>query len=145
LVEKARQLGLSNVRFLGYQPFEQMPEVLAAANVGLVSLVEGAGLGALPSKTFTIMASGRPVLASIDEGTEAWCLVQRADAGLCVPPESPAELAEAILVLERDRSHADRLGRNGRKWAEKHHSARVAAQQFEVLLSEALESGAASE
>jgi colanic acid biosynthesis glycosyl transferase WcaI len=140
LEEKATRLNLPNVEFLGYQPFERMPEILATADLSLVSLVKGSGFGALPSKVYGIFASGRPVLAIIDEGCEAWDLVQRADAGWCIPPEDPPRMAEAILTLKQDESLRERLGHNGRLWAEQHHSPQAAAEEFEKLLSAALAS-----
>lgn len=140
LVEKADQLDLPNVEFLGYRPFEQMPEVLATADVSLVTLLKGSGSGALPSKSLAILASGRPILASVDQGSETWDLVKRAKAGLCVPPESPSRLVEAILTLKRDETLRERLRLNGRTWAERHHSPQSAAQQFEALLFAAVES-----
>jgi colanic acid biosynthesis glycosyl transferase WcaI len=140
LVEKAACLDLSNVKFLPYRPIEQVPEVLATADVSLVSLLEGGGFGALPSKSYAIFASGRPLLASIDEGCEAWDLVKRAEAGLCVPPENPSRLAEAILTLKHDDGLRKRLGQNGRVWAKRYHSPQSAAQQFEELLLAAIAS-----
>lgn len=140
LVEKADRLDLPNVKFLGYRPFAQMPEVLATADVSLVTLLRGSGFGALPSKSFAILASGRPMLASVDEGSETWNLVERAEAGLCTPPESPSRLAEAILTLKRDKALRQRLGRNGRIWVKRHHSPQSAAEQFEKLLLAAISS-----
>jgi len=138
LEEKATSLKLPNVEFLGYKPFERMPEILATSDVCLVSLIKGSGFGALPSKSYGIFASGRPVLASIDEGCEAWNLVQRANAGLCIPPEDPSLMAEAILTLKHDDNLRERLGRNGRTWAEQRHSPQAAAEEFEKLLFAAL-------
>ena len=140
LIEKANQLALPNVKFVPYQPFDKMPEILATADICLVSLIKGSGFGALPSKAFTIFSSGRPVLASVDEGSETWNLVKRADAGLCVPPENPSELAKAILSLKQDRNLRERLGHNGRIWAEQNHSTQSAVEQFEKLLLEAVSS-----
>jgi colanic acid biosynthesis glycosyl transferase WcaI len=134
LVAQATRNQLANVQFLPLQPRARLPEVLATADISLVTLRRGVGSGSLPSKTFSILASGRPVLASVDEGSETWNLVQRADAGLCVPPESPSHLAEAILALKQDRDLRERLARNGRIWVERHHSPQVAAEQFENLL-----------
>jgi len=136
LVEKTCQLGLSNVSFISYQPRERMPEVFATADISLVILRKGTGFGALPSKTYQILSSGRPVIASVDEGSDTWDLIERAKAGLCVPPENPSKLAEAILALKQDQSLRERLGRNGRIWAERHHSSQSAADQFEKLLFE---------
>lgn len=138
LEAKALKLNLSNVEFLGYQPFERMPEILATSDISLVSLVRGSGFGALPSKSYGIFASGRPVLTSIDEGCEAWNLVQKAEAGLCIPPEDPARMAEAVLTLREDENLREQLGRNGRLWAEQRHSPQAAAEAFEQLLFAAL-------
>ena len=61
---------LSNVCFSGYQPIERLPEVLATGDIHLVPLKAGLGRVSVPSKTYSILAAGRPVLAAIDPGTE---------------------------------------------------------------------------
>jgi colanic acid biosynthesis glycosyl transferase WcaI len=134
----AQQSGLKNVQFLPFQPRARLPEVLATADISLVVLQQGIGGGSLPSKTFSILASGRPVLASVDEGSETWELVQRAEAGLCVPPANPVRLADAILTLRQDEGLRQRLGQNGRAWAEQHHSPGAAAERFESLMQAAM-------
>lgn len=134
LLEKTRRIGLSNVRFASYQPRDRMPEVFATGDLSLVILRKGAGFGALPSKTYQIFSSGRPVIASVDENSDTWDLIERADAGLCVPPGNPSKLAEAILTLKRDQGVRERLAGNGRIWAERHHSPQSAAREFEKLL-----------
>jgi colanic acid biosynthesis glycosyl transferase WcaI len=136
LVAEAGQRRLTNVKFIPFQPRQRLPEVLASANVSLVSLQRGIGFGSLPSKTFSILASGRPVVASIDEGSETWNLIKRAEAGLCVPPENPSALVEAILILQKDRELREQMGRNGRNWAVKHHSPQSGAKQIEKIMLE---------
>jgi colanic acid biosynthesis glycosyl transferase WcaI len=138
LMAEAEIRRLRNVKFLPFQPRDRLPEVLASADVSLVILRRGIGTGSLPSKIFSIMASGRPVITSVDEESETWDLVKRAEAGLCVPPENPEELANAIIKLKNDQGLRECLGRNGRKWAERHHSSKSAAKQFEKLLLEAI-------
>jgi colanic acid biosynthesis glycosyl transferase WcaI len=138
LVAQAGQLKLTNVKFIPFQPRQRLPEVLASAGVSLVSLQHGIGKGSLPSKTFSNLASGRPVIASVDEGSEACGLIKRADAGLCVPPENPTALAEAILSLKNDKNLRERFGRNGRLWAEQHHSPISGAREIESLLLKAI-------
>ncbi len=66
-----RAAGLPNVRFSGYQPIERLPEVLATGDIHLVPLRAGLGRVSVPSKTYSVLAAGRPVLAAIDAGTEA--------------------------------------------------------------------------
>jgi len=134
LLARAGQMGLENVRFLPYQPLEAMPLVWASADVGLVSLMKGAGSGALPSKSFSILASGRPLLASIDEASDLVTLVARARAGVCVPPQCAPDLAAAVLRLREDPALCADYGRNGRDYALRHHSPEAAASRFEELL-----------
>ncbi len=138
LIAEGQRRGLTNVQFLPFQPRKRLPEVLASADVSLVLLRRGIGSGSLPSKTYSIMASGRPVLVSVDEGSETWKLVQRAEAGICVPAENPSDLAKAILHLKQDKDLRERLGQNGRIWAEQHHSPQSAALQIEKLLFSAI-------
>jgi colanic acid biosynthesis glycosyl transferase WcaI len=140
LQNQAKQSLLPNVQFIPYQPRERLPEVLACADVSLVVLRRGFGSNSLPSKTFSIMASGRPIVASVDEESETSKLVKRAEAGLCVPPEDPEKLAKAIINLKEDKELCERYGRNGRLWAEQHHSPQYAAEQFEKLFLEAITS-----
>lgn len=102
---------------------------LYAGNIGLVqgldAVVEAAGLLENdPEICFVFVGDGA--------GREA--LVERADAGLCVPAENPSELAKAVLPLKQDPDLRERLGRNGRIWAERHHSPQSAAAQFETIL-----------
>ena len=138
LMAEVERRGLKNVQFLPFQPHDRLPEVLASADVSLAILRRGIGTSSLPSKIFSAMASGRPLIISLDEGSETWNLVMKAEAGLCVPPENPSELAKAIVLLKEDRDLRERLGQNGRIWAEQHHSALSAAEQFEKLLSGAI-------
>lgn len=135
LITQAHSRELTNVQFIPFQPRSRLPEVLGSADVSLVVLRKGIGAGSLPSKTFSILASGRPLIASVDEKSETWNLIQKAQAGLCVQPENPLELAQAILMLRDNQNLREQLGRNGRIWAERNHSPQSATIQFEELLN----------
>jgi colanic acid biosynthesis glycosyl transferase WcaI len=134
LIAEAEQRSLKNVKFFPYQPRQRLPEVLASADVSLVSLKRGIGMNSLPNKTLSTLASGRPMIVCIDEESETWNLIQRAEAGLCVPPENPPALVEAILTLRGDQELRDRFGRNGRTWAENNHSPQAGAKQIEKIM-----------
>jgi len=140
LIEKATHLGLKNVRFLPYQPRERMPEILASGDISLVTLQKGTGFGALPSKIYSILASSRPVIASVDPGSDAWDLVERSRSGLCIPPESPDTLARGILQLKKDENLRDEFSSNGREYVLNFHTPDYAATRFEALLFAAVES-----
>jgi colanic acid biosynthesis glycosyl transferase WcaI len=90
--------------------------------------------GSLPSKSYSILASGRPIIASVDQDSDMARLVSRAEAGICLPPEEPALLSKAVLELKNDPSVRRKFGENGRSYAIKHHSPQAAARHFEDLL-----------
>jgi len=140
LMTEASRLNLGNVRFLPFQPRNRLPEVLATADVSLVTLKKGVGAASLPSKSFSILASGRPILASVDEGSDTWNLVKRSQAGICVPPEDPGAIARAILELKNDERLRNNFGKKGRDYALQYHSPQAAAVKFEQLLLAALAS-----
>jgi colanic acid biosynthesis glycosyl transferase WcaI len=79
-----RAAALPNVRFSGYQPKERVPEVLATGDIHLVPLKKGLGRVSVPSKTYSILAAGRPVLAAIDPGTEVPRMLAASGGGVAV-------------------------------------------------------------
>jgi len=133
LIAEAQKRKLGNVLFLPFQPRSRLPEVLASGDVGLAVLKRGIGIQSLPSKIFSILASGRPVLASVDERSATADLVRRSEAGICVPPENPESLARAVLDLRSTPERLRKLGENGRGYAIRNHSPESAAARFEEL------------
>ena len=91
-----RASGLPNVRFSGYQPKERVPEVLATGDIHLVPLKAGLGRVSVPSKTYSILAAGRPVLAAIDPGTEVPRMIAASGGGVAVPPDDAATFGSAL-------------------------------------------------
>lgn len=133
LIRQAQEEALTNVSFIPFQPREKLSEVLGTADISLVTLRTGVGATALPSKTYSIFASGRPILASVDNGCETADLIHQSQAGICIPPEEPEELVNTILYLKNNPELRENMGRNGRKWAEEHHSPQSAAQKIANL------------
>jgi colanic acid biosynthesis glycosyl transferase WcaI len=98
-------------------PPEDYPALLARSDVQLV-LQRRVSAGAnLPSKIATYLASGRPVLASIDSGTPAADLLRQSGGAVLVDPESPTELAAAMERLSSDPALRRRLGEHAREFA----------------------------
>jgi colanic acid biosynthesis glycosyl transferase WcaI len=119
--------GLQNLIVIGYQPAERLAEVLATGDIHVVPLRKGLASASVPSKAYSAMAAGRPIIASVDQGTEVARMVADADAGLAVPPDDPDAFTAAVEYLAGDVELRTRMGVNARAWAEKCHSARVAA------------------
>lgn len=128
-----RAKGMPNVHFVDMQPKERLPEVLAAADVHLVPLRKGLAWSSVPSKLYSILAAGRPIVASIDAGTEVARTVERAGAGLAVPPEDPEAFTKAIRRLLDDPEEQRAMGAAGRRFVEGWASPAAVAEAYEQL------------
>lgn len=131
-LEKKAQ-GLPNVTFVDSQPYERLPEVLAAGDIHVVPLKRGLARSSVPSKTYSVLAAGRPLIASVDPGSEVARLVERAGAGIAVPPEDPEAFTKAVQSLIESRDERLRLGRNGRGFVEGWASPSAVAEAYEEL------------
>lgn len=135
LIQKAKKLGLANVDFLPFQPEEWIPDVYSAADVCLVPLRQGAGFASVPSKTWTIMACARPIIACTEPDSELARVVQVSGAGRVVPPEDAHSLAEAILVLLENQDTARTCGENGRRYVIEHLGRQDATLNYAQVIS----------
>jgi colanic acid biosynthesis glycosyl transferase WcaI len=94
--------GLDNVRLIPRQPKERMPALWSICDLSLVPLRDTPVFSTvIPSKIFESMGMGVPILMSLPEG-EATGIIRRSGAGVCVPPEDPQAMAEAICQLADD-------------------------------------------
>jgi colanic acid biosynthesis glycosyl transferase WcaI len=126
---------LTNVNFLPYQPREAFSEMLAAADVNLVTLNADAALSSMPSKIFNVMASARPVLAIAPLESELVRIVEDAGCGWSVSPGSSVELAVAIIQLfARECTFLVQMGQNGRAHLEKYYSRNHCVDMYEKML-----------
>jgi colanic acid biosynthesis glycosyl transferase WcaI len=128
--------GLPNVHFVDMAPKARLPEVAAAADLHVVPLRSGLARSSVPSKLYTILAAGRPVVASVDAGTEVSRTVEAAGAGLAVPPDDPEAFTKAIERLVRAPEEAEAMGAAGRRFVEGWASPAAVAESYERLFEE---------
>jgi colanic acid biosynthesis glycosyl transferase WcaI len=128
--------GLANVRFSGYQPHDRLPEVLATGDIHLVPLRRGLGRVSVPSKTYSILAAGRPVLAMIDPGTEVPRILHESGGGDCVPPDDPVAFKGALQALAADPERRNEMGIAARRWVEGAVSPASVARSYVDLINE---------
>lgn len=112
--------GCPIVRFLPFRPVDEIPCVMAAGDLHVVTIRRGLGGVVVPSKLYSILAAGRPVLAVAPEDTDVARIVRREDCGLVVDPDKPAEVAQAIQTLKGDPARLEAMGRRARKASEKY-------------------------
>ena len=126
---------LPNVIFADYQPIERLAEVLATGDIHVVPLRAGLARVSVPSKTYSIMAASRPVVAAIDPGTEIPLLLARSGGGVSVEPDDTDALRTAIARLVAAPQERESCGRNGRAWVERHASPGAVADAYEGLFA----------
>ena len=107
--------GLGNVVFVDFQPAERLAEVLAAGDVHVIALRRGLAASSVPSKLYSILAAGRPVLAALDSGTEVADVVDSQGAGLVVAAEDQPSFTAAVLELV-DEADLAAMGSAGREY-----------------------------
>jgi glycosyltransferase involved in cell wall biosynthesis len=112
-----------------------MPAILAQASALLVSLVRDPVLSqTIPSKVQAYLASGRPIIASLDgEGAR---VIQEAGAGVICPAEDAVALADAIRDLKRRPMHErENMGVAGRAYYSDHFEPRLLAKRLAQRLA----------
>ena len=131
-----RARDLDNVVFVDMQPIERLPEVLAAADIHVVALKRGLARASVPSKSYSILAAGRPIIASVDGSSAVAEMVSAAGAGIAVEPEDAEAFTKAVRKLLDDPDEAERMGRAGRRFVEGAASPAAIADAYERLFAE---------
>lgn len=125
--------GVGNVLLLPLQPREQLPEMLAAADVGLVVQKSSVVAFNMPSKIQVLLASGRPIVASVPLAGTAARAIHQSGGGVVVEPEQPTMLAAAVEDLYLNPAKASTLAQQGRIYATQHYSFEKALSRYEEL------------
>jgi glycosyltransferase involved in cell wall biosynthesis len=133
LERRMSDMGLDNVVMLGQQPKQAMPGIWAAADASLILLRrDDLFKKVLPSKMFEAMAMRQPIILGV-EG-EARELLEQADAGVAITPESAEELAAAVTRLADDPALAAGFGARGEAHVREHYDrAKLATRYLELL------------
>ncbi len=125
--------GLSNVRFVDPLPMERLSELLASADVHLVPLRTGLGAVSVPSKLYSILAAGRPVLAAIDADTEIPRILAASGAGVVVPPDHEEAFVAALQAMLADPVARTEMGAAARVWVGAAATPAAVADQYLAL------------
>ncbi len=135
LMQYAQQTQLSNVRFLPLVPSDQVPAMMAAADILLLNQHPDMVEAVIPSKLLSYMAAARPIVIAAHPDSEASRQVHAAECGVWVDAHQPAALAQAVTQLARDADLRQRLGQHGRAFAEKNFARETLLCEYEKLLA----------
>jgi glycosyltransferase involved in cell wall biosynthesis len=131
----AARRGLGNVRFLPHQPRERLAQVLAAADLHVVTLLPGLDDLIMPSKLYGILAAGRPMLfiGAAGGSTARW--VEGTKAGVAVATGDAAAAEQAIRRLVAAPELVVAWGRCARSLHEFEHTPERAAAHWQAVLA----------
>jgi colanic acid biosynthesis glycosyl transferase WcaI len=123
---------------LPFQRYEDLPKMLATADV-LVAVIEAdAARFSVPSKVLSYLAAGRSVLLSVPGANYAAKLVRKCEAGLVVEPNDKTAFLAAAERLIEDPSFRQGCAANARKSAEEKFDIAVIADRFLAAAQKAL-------
>ena len=120
---------LSNVHLLPLQPMERVSYVYSLGDACVVSCKAGLGGSAMPSKTWSIMSCGRPVIASFDEG-ELKDILEDHECGVFTHAGNVQEFVEAVKFLEDNPTRCEEMGRNARRFILENLTKEVGTQKY---------------
>jgi glycosyltransferase involved in cell wall biosynthesis len=122
--------GLANVTLLEPQPRSEQLVFLNACDVALVSLVRGMWGVSMPSRTYNILAAGKPMLALTDPGSEISQVIEEEGVGWAVAPDEPEILLAAINEALARRHELGVMSLNARNAALNKYSLSMAIEKY---------------
>lgn len=121
--------GLTNVHLNPLQPVERVKYVYSLGDACIVSCKEGLGGSAMPSKSWSIMSCGRPVVASFDEG-ELKEILENNNCGVFSHASNVKEFVAAIKQLATNREKCEKMGKNARQFILNNLTKEVGAKKY---------------
>jgi colanic acid biosynthesis glycosyl transferase WcaI len=114
---EAEAANLPNVRFLPFRPVEQIPHVMRAGDLHVVTVRRGLQGVVVPSKLYSTLAAGRPILAVAPEETDAARISREWGCGVAADPDDPGAVAETIRELRSDPARISAMSHRAREAA----------------------------
>jgi len=133
---------IENTLILPLQPSEKVKEVYSLGDVDIVTCKKGFGLSAMPSKTWSIMSTERPVIASFDKESDLCQLISETNSGICSEADDAEELVNAIIrVFRMNEDERVQMGKNGRTYVMKYRDKTACLLAFRSVFNELLQEG----
>lgn len=135
LEREVQARNLSNVTILEPRPRREQNVFLNACDVAVVSLIGKMKGVSMPSRTYNILAVGKPILALTEQNSEVARVVEEEAVGWTVQPNQPSELLQKIREIERQREQLSMLGQNARAAALEKYSLKTAVESYRKSLT----------
>ena len=129
-VERDIKSGAANVRLFPYQPLDKFPFSMASGDIGIVSQEEKLAHLFLPSKAYSMMACGMPIIGMCSERDDLNSLIKENNAGIPITHATAEKVAEAVLELYKNKSLREKMGKNARKTIEEKYSENAVSEKY---------------
>ncbi len=141
IADEVARRGLKNVQMFPYQPFETLNDSLNACDASVVTIAQGIEGISFPSKLYSSLAVGKPIIAISEEGSELKDIVEREGAGLWVKLGDVDGLVAAIRRLIAEREFCEQAGSNARALMERRYTLQASARAYAHVLELAADEG----
>lgn len=135
LERQARERALPNVTLLAPRPRSEQNIFLNACDVAVVSLINKMKGVSMPSRTYNILAVGKPILALADQDSEVAKVVEEDAVGWVVPPNAPDALLCKIKQIKNERAAIPEMQTRSRRAALEKYSLPTAVEKYRDVLS----------
>ena len=134
---RAATANAPNVRFMPYQPLENLRALYAAADLHLVTLRDEVSGMVVPSKYPAALAAGKPVLLVGGRGTEMRREIERLGLGWCCDNDAGA-VSDAVIQACRDATRLEAMGARARRLLEEKYERRLCTRRWAELIASVL-------
>jgi putative colanic acid biosynthesis glycosyltransferase WcaI len=125
-----REHAADNLVLVDFQPYEDLPLVMASAAILVAILEPDASRFSVPSKVLTYLCAGRPVVAVLPPDNAVAEILCTHRAGRVVDPSKRADVGAEVAALLDDAAARRTMGSAGRRYAERTFSPEKAADRF---------------
>lgn len=132
--DEIQRRGLKNTVTLPYQPFDKLNESLNACDASLVTIAKGIEGISFPSKLYTSLAVGKPIVGLSEAGSELREIIERNNCGIWSELGDAEGLARQIRELIADPIRTSRLGVHARTTFERGYTRQICAAKYAEVL-----------
>jgi glycosyltransferase involved in cell wall biosynthesis len=130
LESQIKKHDLFNIQLLPYQERKYMPVINLFADFHFIAMDKSMENDGFPSKVYTIMSSGKPLIVVSSEHTPIVSFLEQTNAAITVTNHSLSDFKKAVLKLETDKDLRDELGVNGRKVVQEKYSKQCIIEKY---------------
>lgn len=138
VAEDVKRRNLTNIEVKDFVPVEEYESMLASASVSLVTLEAGMEGLCVPSKFYSILASGRPAVALVEDTCEIAMALKENQCGVSVPQADGQKLADVLKKFQADPELVECMGLRARNALETKYSSTLVAKAFDEMIREGI-------